>query len=96
MTRIRMTHPEGQTPSNVYSDFDWIRRHEADLLAQYGECCLIVYNKQVIGTGSTYEEALINADSHLDPQGEDITPVRQWIYHRQPFSRLHFLRRGTS
>jgi hypothetical protein len=94
MSRIRMTHTDGATPPNIYSDFDWIRQNEAELLAQYGECCLLVYNKQVIGTGATYQEALIDAESRLEPHGEEITPVRQWIYHRQPFTRLRFLRRG--
>jgi len=54
-SRIRMGHPAGQTPANVYSDFDWIRRHEQELLAQHGECSIIVFNQQVIGIGPTYK-----------------------------------------
>ncbi|MBX3064867.1 MAG: hypothetical protein KF726_17930 [Anaerolineae bacterium] len=25
-SRIRMTHPYGQTPPNTFSDFDWVKR----------------------------------------------------------------------
>jgi len=51
--RIRMSHPYGQTPPNVFSDYDWVRRHEKELLEQYGECSIIVYKEQVIGVGDS-------------------------------------------
>ena len=61
LKRIRMTHAYGETPPNVFTDFDWIRRNEKALLEKYGECSIIVYKEQVLGTGPTYEAALENA-----------------------------------
>jgi hypothetical protein len=31
-TRVKMTHKYGETPRNVFDDFDWVRRHEQELL----------------------------------------------------------------
>src|SRR5258708_40221503 len=75
---IRMGHEYGQTPPNVYGDFDWIRHHEPELREKYGECSIIVYKHQVIGVGRTYAAALENSEGNLPPQAEEITPVHQW------------------
>ena len=83
-----MGHPLGQTPPNVYSDFDWIRRHEKELLEKYGECSIIVYEEQVLGTGPTYASALEDAESRLPPGTAEITPVHQWLHYRHPFLRI--------
>ncbi len=88
-SRIRMGHEYGQTPPNVYGDFDWIRHHEQELLEKYGECSIIVYKHQVISVGPTYAAALENAEGNLPPQAEEITPVHQWLHYRRPFSRIH-------
>jgi tetrahydromethanopterin S-methyltransferase subunit H len=88
-SRIRMGHPYGQTPDNVYSDFDWIRRHERELLEKYGECSIIVYKQQVIGVGATYAVALENAEQNLPPTADEITPGHQWLQHRHPILRAH-------
>lgn len=87
-SRIRMGHPYGQTPVNVYSDFDWIRRHEAELLQEYGECSIIVYQQQIIGVGSTYAAALANAETNLPAATGEITPVHQWLHQRHPVLRI--------
>ena len=87
--RIRMGHPYGQTPPNTYSDFDWIRRHEQELLEKYGEYSIIVYQQQVIGVGPTYAAALENAERNLAPATGEITPVHQWLCHRNPMLRVH-------
>lgn len=86
--RIRMTHAYGETPLNVHSDFDWIRRHEKDLLAEYGEMSIIVYREQVLGVGTTYEEALADAERNLPPGDEIMTPVHERLSQRQPFFRV--------
>ncbi|MCC7449550.1 MAG: hypothetical protein IT324_19170 [Anaerolineae bacterium] len=69
----------------VDGDFDWIRRHEKELLAQYGECSIIVYKEQVIGVGPTYAAALENAEQNLPPEVREVTPVHQWLRYRHPF-----------
>lgn len=86
--RIRMSHPLGQTPPNIFTDFDWIRLHEKELLEKYGECSLIVYKEQVLGTGATYDEALENAEQNLSPEMGEITPVHRKIFRRHPFYRV--------
>ena len=47
-SRIRTSHAKGETPPNTFDDFAWAREHEAELLDQYGECVLMVYEKQVL------------------------------------------------
>jgi hypothetical protein len=83
-----MGHPLGQTPANVYSDFDWIRHHDQELLDQYGECSIIVYKEQVLGTGSTYAAALEDAERNLPPGTTEVTPVHQWLRRRHPFLKV--------
>ena len=87
-SHIHMTHKYGETPANVFSDFDWIRLHEHELLEQYGECSVIVYQERVLGVGATYEDALQNAEHNLPFDTGDITPVHRRIFHRQPFLRM--------
>lgn len=87
-SRIQMGHPHGQTPPNVFSDFHWIRLHEKELLEKYGECSIIVYKEQVLGTGPTYTAALEDAERNLPSGDSEITPVHQWLYHRHPFFRV--------
>jgi hypothetical protein len=85
-SHIYMTHKYGETPANVFSDFDWIRLHENELLEQYGECSVIVYQQHVLGVGATYDDALKNAEHNLPPDSGDVTPVHEWICDRKSFS----------
>jgi hypothetical protein len=87
--RIRMGDPYGQTPPNVYTDFDWVRRNEKQLLEKYGECSIIVYNQQVIGIGKSYQAALENAEQNLPPNVSEVTPVHERLRFRTPFLRVH-------
>jgi hypothetical protein len=86
-----MTHKYGETPKNVFSDFDWIRRNEKELLEKYGECSIIVYNQQVIGIGigKTYEEAIESAKQNLLEDVTEVTPVHQWLFQRHPLQRIY-------
>ena len=85
---IRMRDPYGQTPGNVFTDFDWIHQHQQELLDKYGECSIIVYQKQVIGVGNTYAEALRAAERDLLPGLGEVTPVHQELRQRHPFLRV--------
>jgi hypothetical protein len=89
-SRIRMRDVYGETPPNVYSDFDWIRRHEKELLEQYGERSIIVYREQVIGVGDSYTEALEDAEHNLPPDIAKITPVHQQLRDRYRLIRFQF------
>lgn len=95
-SQIRMTHQYGETPTNVFSDFDWIHLHEQELLEKYGECSLIVYQQQVLGVGDTYESALQDAERNLPLEIGDITPVHRRIFYRKPFLRVRPKPSGTS
>ena len=84
MSHIHMSHPYGETPKNVFSDFDWVHLHEKELLEKYGECSIIVYKGQVLGTGATYDEAVADAEKNPSPEMGDVTPVHRKIYYRRP------------
>lgn len=86
--RVKTGHPKGATPPNVYSDFEWVKQHEKELLEKYGECSLIVYKEQVIGFGDSYEAALDDAEQHLPPDASEITPIHAMIYYPTPFFNL--------
>ncbi len=58
-----------KTPSNVYSDFEWIHQHETEVLEKYDECSILVFREQVIGVGAIYSAMLENAETNLPPFG---------------------------
>jgi hypothetical protein len=88
-SRIRMTNKYGEpAPPNVFSDFDWMRRHEAELLEKFGERFIIVFNQQVIGVGDTYPAAIEDAERNLPPESGEVTPVYRELRHRHPFLRV--------
>lgn len=86
--RIKMGHAYGETPPNVFTDFDWVRRNEKELLEQYGECSIIVYREKVIGLGATYDEALLDAERRLPTDVKEVTPIHERLHHRHPFFRI--------
>jgi hypothetical protein len=87
-TRIRMSYArDEQTPPNIFTDHDWVRLHEKELLEKYGECSILVYQEKVIGVGRTYQEALDDAERNLPPDVAEITPIHEWLSYRHPFLR---------
>lgn len=82
--RIKTGHAKGETPPNIFTDFDWVRRNEKALLAEYGECSIIVYREQVIGIGATYNEALQAAERNLPPDIQEVTPIHERLHQRYP------------
>lgn len=87
-SRIQTSHAYGETPPNTFDDFAWAREHEADLLALYGECVLMVYQQSVLGSGSTIAAAEADAERHLPPESGPVTPVTVFLRHRHPFWRV--------
>ncbi len=88
ISRIHMEHQHGEVAPNTWGDFEWARKQHHELLAQYGTCVALIYEKKVIGTGATYEEALENAESNLDPAISDATPILYLINHRHRLYRV--------
>ncbi len=85
---IQTSHAYGETPPNTYPDFEWARTHEAELLEQYGECVLIIYERQVLGSGQTIAEAEVDAERHLPAESGVITPITVYLHYRHPFRRV--------
>jgi hypothetical protein len=92
MGRVRVWHHEGEVSPNTWADFEWIRQHRKELLEQYGECMLLVFNQQVTGTGQSLEEAEANAERNAPPEPPEITPVLYLLAHRHPFLRARVAR----
>jgi hypothetical protein len=86
--RIKMGHAYGEVYPNVFSDFAWVREHRDDLLETYGECVILVYEKQVIGKGHTIQEAAEEAERTLPAAIHEITPITEFLHHRHPFYRV--------
>lgn len=86
--RIRMGHAKGEVFPNVFSDFAWVREHRDELLATYGECIVLVYEKRVVGTGHTIQEAAEDAERNLAPEVSEVTPITEFLHHRHPFFRV--------
>ena len=88
-SRIRLSYSrDEETPSNIFSDHDWVRRNQETLLDQYGERCIVVYKETVLGVGDTYEAAVDDAERNLPPEVEDVTPIVELLHHRHPFLRV--------
>lgn len=87
MNRLQLDHPYGQTPRNMLEDFDWVRRNQKTLIEQYGQVFVVVYHQEVIGTGTTYQEAVDNAEQNLPSDVEMATPIVEKLHHRHPFLR---------
>lgn len=87
-SRIRTSHPAGHTPPNVFSDHDWIRRHQQALIEEYGEVFIVVYKEQVLGIGDTRDEAIENAERNLPDDVEFVTPLVDRLYIPNPFMRI--------
>jgi hypothetical protein len=88
--RIKMSHlREEPTPRNIFTDYDWVHRHENELREQYGECWVVVFQEEVLGTGTDYHTALADAASRLPLDGPIITPIVNSIHKPHPFMRAY-------
>ena len=58
-----------------------------ELLEKYGECSILVYNEQVVGTGDSLQAAIEDAERNLPPEVDEITPIHEWLGNRHPFLR---------
>ena len=88
-SRIRLSYArDEETPPNLFTDHDWFRHHQEDLLAKYGECFIVIYHEKVIGVGDTYEMAVKAAENNLPPGVSEITPMVELLRERHPFFRV--------
>lgn len=96
MARVRMEHAYGEVAPNTWGDIDWVREHRKELLEQYGECDMIVYEKKVIGTGKDYKTAVADAERNLAAQEGEVTPIWYALYRRHPFLRVRIKSHDTN
>lgn len=81
-SRIKTSHKKGEVYPNVFSDFDWVAENRDALLEEYGTQIILVYEKQVVGTGKTVIEAAEDAERRLPPDIEEITPITYFLGHK--------------
>lgn len=60
-------------PDNHLADHQWWRVQFDSLLARYGDCFVVIFNEEVIGTGPTYQAAIENAEQNPLWQDKDVT-----------------------
>jgi hypothetical protein len=80
-------------PENIFPDFEWVAENRITLYEKYGDCVVVVYQKEVIGVGKTYSDALANAEGNLADDVELITAIQKYIGN--PYSIGTFRRRET-
>jgi hypothetical protein len=85
MDRVLVNHEYGEVYPNVFSDFDWVRQHRNELLDEFGECVILVYEKQVVGHGQSLQAAIANAEQNLPANVTKITPITEYLRYRHPF-----------
>jgi hypothetical protein len=88
-SRIKLSHEYGEVVPNHYPDFAWAKEHEKELFKTYGRCCILVYQKEVIGVGATLNDAIEDAEQNLPPDSGVITPIMTTLYEKQPFFRVY-------
>lgn len=86
--QIRLSYPSGETPANIFPDFEWIRENRQMLLDKFGICVVLVYEKTIIGRGATLEAALSDAEQNLSSLSGVITPVTYFLAPLDTFSRI--------
>jgi hypothetical protein len=67
--------PEERMPANMPADFAWLKANRDALAEKYGRCMIVIYEKQVLGVGESYADALANAETNLPESPEIITPI---------------------
>jgi hypothetical protein len=76
MTSIQMSHQRGEPiPPNYIADHDWFKSHQQALFELYNDCCILIYQQQVIGVGNSYQAALADAERRIAPQSAPIFKV---------------------
>lgn len=88
-SRLHLSYARDErTPENIFSDHDWVRGHREELLNQFGERFIVVYQEHVLGVGDTYEAAVQDAEHNLPPGDAEVTPIVELLRKRQPFFRI--------
>jgi hypothetical protein len=66
-------------PENYAKDVAWINENRLALYEQYGSCVLLVYHQEIIGHGASLEEAVSDAEAHINEEISIITPVIKYL-----------------
>lgn len=87
--RVRTSHTYSEVAPNTFQDFDWVREYKPELLEKYGECIILVYEKQVLDSGDTCEEAVEMRNAISRHTFREATPILYFLHPHQPFTFLH-------
>lgn len=88
-SRIKTWHQYGEpTPTQVFTDSDWVFGHQKELLEKYGPCHVVAWHEQVLGHGETYDSAIEDAERNLPPEIEQIEATVIWIGQRLRIARV--------
>jgi hypothetical protein len=92
--RIQIAFPKDKPmPANIFPDLNWVSDNRLALYKKYGDAVIVVYEKKVIGIGKDYDEALADAEAHLAPDVDLITPVVGYVSN--PHRLGHFYRKES-
>jgi hypothetical protein len=79
--KIQITQPKGApTPPNMWDDFKWSGENRIALFNQYGSCVALVYQRRVIGTGKSIEDAVADAEQRLPTDSDEVTPIIRFLH----------------
>ena len=75
-TTYQQHEPLGE---NFLEDVHWINERRLELYDQYGDCVLLVYHREIIGTGKGLSEARADAENRLKDGEGTVTPVVKYL-----------------
>lgn len=79
MAELRIGHHPEETSTQYFEDMAWIRANKRQLVAEYGDCYIVVHRQQVLGTGSSLIEAFADANKNLSPELDGINPAYDFV-----------------
>ena len=77
--RIVTNHKGDEAYPNVWVDFEWAAENRQALLNEYGECIVLIFQKEVVGVGQTLQAAEEDAERRLPPEADQITPITYFL-----------------
>lgn len=76
-------------------DLAWGRENEDRLIERYGDQYVLIYGRQVLGSGTTIAEAVSDAEKRLEVGGMIITPAILKLVDRSKAMLFGVVRSGS-
>ncbi|MBK9123194.1 MAG: hypothetical protein IPM16_08750 [Chloroflexi bacterium] len=94
--RVRITVDASNPPQQQLEDLAWGRENEDRLFTQYGDCYVLIYRRQVVGSGTTIADAVSDAETKLDKGEDAITPAIHKLVDRSKAVLFGVVRSGST